>query len=138
MSLNASPTITWKIPEHGVAVWISAILKDEHGCDVADVEGFALSHPDSAELMAVCLAGPRDPSTGKHIIGPEYSAPWPNTGYSRNPLTKILSELLWAEARKTETRHRLQDAWEEAQAEASSVRAGNRYDHQRNMRGDAA
>ena len=138
MSLNSTPKITWTIPEYGVSVWIQAVLKHE-GCDVSDIEGFALSHPGSADLMTVALCGPRDPITGKHVIGPEISAPWPSIGAKRHdPLTKILSELLWEEARKTETRRALQDAWEEAEAERANARSGNRYDQQRAMQDTAA
>jgi len=137
MSLNLTPKITWTVPEYGVKVWLQAILKHD-GCDVADIEGFALSHPDSADLMSVCLVGPTDPLTKTHVVGPELSAPWPLISASRSPLATILGDLLWAEARKTETRIRLQDAWEEAQADARAARAGSRADYERDRQEDAA
>ena len=94
--------------DHGVCVPISGIL-EYRCCFVAQFEGFALSWPNSADVMSVCLLGPRDEQTGKHCIGPEIS-PWPFAGPSSD-VERVICSVLWREARSVETTDALAEAY---------------------------
>lgn len=94
----------------GVMTPISAIWRHK-GCFVCEIEGYALSHPDSAELYTVCLVAPREANKG---IGPEIAHPMHASPGSDE---RRIADLLWKEAEAVDTTERLREAWAEYQYE---------------------
>ena len=93
------PELDW-----GVKVPISGILRFK-GCFVAEIEAYALSCPDSADLYAVCLVAPREANKG---IGPEIQPPLLARPGS---LERVISDILWPEAESAATTDALAEAF---------------------------
>lgn len=99
------------------------------GCFVAVVHGWAVSLPNGVILDRVFLVGDDVYPDLQESIGPELK-----DGFIHDPLERALSQALWAKAQHYTTTQALVDARNE---ERAGLR-GNRYDHARDMREDAA
>jgi hypothetical protein len=90
-------------PEYAVKIPIaSPIIID--GEAFGDFEGWALSHPDDADLMTVCLRKGDD-------VGAQLSDPF--LGRERTPLLQAAADALWQAARRADAKGALQAAFSE-------------------------
>lgn len=96
-------------PDYGARVPLVAALT-LHGTHVADIEGWALSWPDSHMLMGVALEGPYDSINGKAGVGHVFETP---PLQLQSEAERVVGRLLWAEAQKAEKRTELADAYAE-------------------------
>lgn len=86
--------------DYGVKVNICAIVTIG-GCHACEIEGYALSYPDDADLMAVTL------------IAPSFKPGCELKSVDADKDTCSLSRALWREAKKPATAELLREAWNE-------------------------